>query len=162
MEGQDDKDIIKAGSLNRPIIQHFSFLIYILYTLYTLYTPYTLYTLYHIRDSCFPSNNWVGSVGMGSGEGGDVGSSHSDQAHSSYSSPPSSPLSPMDTSALDERMRIRGVTNLIVADASAIPIVPRGQVHTTVINIHIHIHTHIHTHIHPHLLTPYLPTSSTP
>lgn len=38
----------------------------------------------------------------------------------------------IQTSVLDEELLVRGTTNLYVADASAIPIIPNGNVHSTV------------------------------
>ncbi len=38
----------------------------------------------------------------------------------------------IQTSVLNEELLVRGTTNLYVADASAIPIIPNGNVHSTV------------------------------
>lgn len=38
----------------------------------------------------------------------------------------------IETSVLDEELLVRGTSNLYVADASAIPIIPNGNVHSTV------------------------------
>eukprot|EP00602_Paraphysomonas_sp_CaronLab_P011175 CAMPEP_0185039958 /NCGR_PEP_ID=MMETSP1103-20130426/37448_1 /TAXON_ID=36769 /ORGANISM="Paraphysomonas bandaiensis, Strain Caron Lab Isolate" /LENGTH=624 /DNA_ID=CAMNT_0027579057 /DNA_START=273 /DNA_END=2147 /DNA_ORIENTATION=+ len=74
-----------------------------------------------IRDNVVSNSHWVGTVSMGPTHSMGGKKSNSDSSD--------------DTSVLDSRMRVRGVTNLRVADSSVMPSIPNGNVHSTVVMI---------------------------
>lgn len=64
------------------------------------------------------SSNLVGTAGMGP----DIATSLDAEDDTS-------------SAVLDSRLRVRGVQSLMVADASAIPLVPNGNIHATVLAV---------------------------
>jgi choline dehydrogenase len=74
----------------------------------------------------YPNNHWVGTARMGrssapAAAGGGAGEEDA-----------SGPTGDIAGSVVDEQLVVRGTTNLYVADASAIPVIPNGNVHSTV------------------------------
>ena len=65
-----------------------------------------------VRENVYPNSHWVGTCSMG-GDGG-------------------------KSSVVDEALKVYGVERLRVADASVIPIIPNGNVHSTVVAIAHH------------------------
>lgn len=98
----------------------------------------------------YPNNHWVGTARMGPTSGGVVGNSAATNNSNNNTSTnddtdPTNNIIADDTSTmtttggdditnsvLDENLIVRGTTNLYVADASAIPVIPNGNVHSTV------------------------------
>lgn len=69
-----------------------------------------------IRSNVYIYSHWVGTARMGD----DVSSSSDVDAAS------------IASSAVDPKLRVRGTKNVFVADASVMPSIPNGNVHSTV------------------------------
>ena len=68
-----------------------------------------------VKDNVLPNSHWVGTARMGS-------KSNAGRSAAGYEK----------DIVVDENLAVRGVKNLMVADASVMPYIPNGNVHSTV------------------------------
>ena len=98
-----------------------------------------------IEHNHYPNNHWVGTArmgpssprrgkkaagtGTGTGTGASASSTENEGAGGAAGIAAEGDVL---TSVVDEQLVVRGTTNLYVADAAAIPVIPNGNVHSTV------------------------------